>query len=318
MLVNDALEVGWQAVVLGLVHGKHKTCREHRGATGFDLGVELADFLQLERGDDFPSGQEAVDRSLGHGVSHPGDRHTHWGRAQFGEQFGGLAAGGPDLQALEVVEIAHRLARGADKALVVHPGGQNLGARELLGGVFAVVVPGCSRGHFGGVGHERELQRLHDRESPRGITRQRHDQVVHPVFHSVHQLPGGAAARHRGQKLTTHAVVAFFGDILAPGHRHPGVPHGHSGPNVVQLEHHLLRLRADGEHAAKGQGQAATLNLPNEVHVRSPLILVKHTEHKTNLGSRLSQKYEHPVYTLMPEIDTLDPNARVSTNFWYT
>jgi tryptophan synthase beta chain len=77
-------------------------------------------------------------------------------------------------------------------------------------------------------------------------------QIIDAIFDAVHQLARCTAARHGGQNLAAHAVVAFFGNGVTPWHRHAGVTHGHRGPNVVELEHHFVGNRHIGKGAKHG------------------------------------------------------------------
>jgi hypothetical protein len=159
---------------------------------------------------------------------------------------------------LEIVHGFDGLARRAHKTFVVHPSGQNFGARKFFGGVLVVVVPRGCRRDLGGVGHKGQFKRFHDGKTPCGVARQGDGEVVNAVFHTIDQLRRCAATRHGGQNLTLHAASRFSRDFVAPGLHHAGVAHGHSGPNMVKLECDLLRVRGatQAEHAQRERSAA--------------------------------------------------------------
>ncbi|MCY1441659.1 hypothetical protein D9M71_579820 [compost metagenome] len=101
----------------------------------------VGDLVQLGRRHHFPGGQCAVHHPLGDGLGHLRRRHAHRGRAQGFHQLGGRAAGGTQLEVLQVIEAGHGLAAGMDVHAAIAVDGQHLVALEVVLGVLLVVLP---------------------------------------------------------------------------------------------------------------------------------------------------------------------------------
>ncbi|MDT4855061.1 hypothetical protein FQZ97_893990 [compost metagenome] len=247
VLVDDGLEVGWQRVVLGLVHGQDEGRGVQRAARRVELAVELGQFLHLDGRHHFPGDHAAVDDAFGKRVRNLRQGHAHGRSAEVAEHLGDLAGRAAHLGTLEVFGGLDLLVAHVEHARAMHLQGDRLHFLELVLGDGLHVFPVGLGGGFGVVHHERQLEYLDAREAARRVARQRPDDVDDAVARLVVQLHRRATELHGGVGLELDATARVLLDLV-----HPGLVHVQ--PHVGLRCHEGVELERDAllGHAHQG------------------------------------------------------------------
>ena len=160
------------------------------------------------------------------------------------QRLAGPARRHVDFQILDVLD-------GADRLIGVHHAA--IGAGEAERTDVAEFVLQIDRGEIGQrLGADQRTARRHERQiehfdlgkAPGREHRRGPDDVGVAVARLIEQVRRRAAELHRGENVDADAVAGIRLHLARPGHDEFVVRARHRGHEMMQLEHHLRRVRA--------------------------------------------------------------------------